>query len=545
MAAAIANQFFQIPPFPGARATTLQGRGSLDDGDNRSIDGVIELIRHSKVGGTYWAAQPELSRDDPIVIRVRDSARRAEAIASYSGSRPLVCWVEPGWSRSTQSGRECIRIAGPVDPWHALARASQLITDCDDDVALIALLSNVELRLVGDASRNEGFGLRERFANRVPATWTNPFTGEEMDCEAAARLCCFWRELVDSNRPIGAAVGFAFWKRKTVAPLLWGGSGDVPFASSGSAAAAGAAIAIWKSRTGEETLARLERSGAPLVEVEDGFIRSVGLGSDCVPPLSIIVDCVGIYFDPSRPSQLELLLQEGRFSSELLDRARSLREAIVEGGITKYAVGDGGPPLWAESGRPNLLVVGQVEDDRAILEGAGSKKNIELLERVRDANPRARIIYKPHPDVEAGHRTGAIPDELCLNYADEIVRGAAISSLIAVSDEIHTISSLAGFEALLRGKVVTTYGVPFYAGWGLTRDLGPVPKRRSARRTLDELVAAALILYPRYLDPITGLPCPAEVEISRLTQAHPRESGVVKFRKLQGRLNRAVGRVRS
>ena len=78
-------------------------------------------------------------------------------------------------------------------------------------------------------------------------------------------------------------------------------------------------------------------------------------------------------------------------------------------------------------------------------------------------------------------------------------------------DEVHVNTSLAGFEALLRGKAVTTYGVPFYAGWGLTRDLGPVPARRTAKRSIDELVAAALLIYPRYLDPVTGLPCPAEV----------------------------------
>ena len=102
-------------------------------------------------------------------------------------------------------------------------------------------------------------------------------------------------------------------------------------------------------------------------------------------------------------------------------------------------------------------------------------------------------------------------------------------------------SSLAGFEALLRGKAVTTYGAPFYAGWGLTRDLGPVPDRRTATRTLDELVAAVLLLYPRYLDPKTGLPCPPEVLISRLAESaggRQRQGIVVQLRRLQGRWKR-------
>src|SRR5206468_12492127 len=115
------------------------------------------------------------------------------------------------------------------------------------------------------------------------------------------------------------------------------------------------------------------------------------------------------------------------------------------------------------------------------------------------------------PDVLAGHRRGAVSQRECLNYADRVVADAPVSSLISMVDEVHVNTSLTGFEALLREKPVTTYGVPFYSGWGLTRDLGPVPERRTKTRTLDELVSAALLLYPRYLDPVTRLPCPAEV----------------------------------
>ena len=86
-------------------------------------------------------------------------------------------------------------------------------------------------------------------------------------------------------------------------------------------------------------------------------------------------------------------------------------------------------------------------------------------------------------------------------------------------------TSLAGFEALLRGKPVTTYGMPFYAGWGLTRDLGmraDVAARRSRRRHLDELVAAALILYPVYVDrhgrPSTPEAVLAELRAQRRTR---------------------------
>ena len=116
-----------------------------------------------------------------------------------------------------------------------------------------------------------------------------------------------------------------------------------------------------------------------------------------------------------------------------------------------------------------------------------------------------------------------------------------IGSLIAIADEVHVNSSLAGFEALLRGKGVVTYGVPFYAGWGLTRDLGPVPARRTRKRTIDELAAATLLLYPRYFDPVTGLPCPAEIVVARLCAEGDRDAGLlVGVRRLQGKLMRRL-----
>jgi capsular polysaccharide export protein len=307
----------------------------------------------------------------------------------------------------------------------------------------------------------------------------------------------------------------------------------------------GKRVAVWKSRVAPAVLAELDRSGAELIEVEDGFIRSAGLGADCVPPLSIVVDRVGVHFDPTAPSELEALLQNGEFSPDLLDRARALRSTIVDQGISKYGSAQAAAPS-RRSERRHILVPGQVEDDRAVLAGGQPIGNADLLRRVRQDAPDAHIIYKPHPDVEAGHRLGAIPDLLCSQLADEVVRGGPISSWIKMVDEVQVNTSLAGFEALLRGKSVTTHGVPFYAGWGLTRDLGKVPDRRTAKRSLDELVASVLLLYPRYLDPVTGLPCPPEILIRRLSEGTGSAGNdpLVRLRRLQGRLKRAAAALR-
>ena len=99
-------------------------------------------------------------------------------------------------------------------------------------------------------------------------------------------------------------------------------------------------------------------------------------------------------------------------------------------------------------------------------------------------------------------------------------------------------TSLLGFEALLRGRAVTTLGAPFYAGWGLTHDLGAPPTRRTARPNLAQLAHATLIGYPRYHDPITNMPCPVNVVMERLSTGQlPRPSAANRLlSKLQGLL---------
>jgi len=160
--------------------------------------------------------------------------------------------------------------------------------------------------------------------------------------------------------------------------------------------------------------------------------------------------------------------------------------------------------ISAPADRKCVLVVGQVEDDQSVRRGCDQvASNERLLQTVRAACPRAWILYKPHPDVMAGNRRGQIPEHILHDCADAIDAEASIIDCIDACDELHTMTSLSGFEALLRGKPVVTHGAPFYSGWGLTDDR-QVVSRRVRRRTLDELVYLSLIEYPRYLDIDTG-----------------------------------------
>lgn len=549
-----ATSLFRVPPFPGSLVVPLarQSQGSAIMSKSEAVD-VVQIVRTAAVGGTYWGLQPPLPPSYKL-LSVRDPNAAAAAVAAFCQDEPVVHYSSGSRQGNKPTSGKAPSLSGACDPWHLVRGASEVVADADSELAMIAALGGIPIRAVGegvfsgaDGALTDDNTLAELFVDICvrPFSYRDPFSGEPISIFQAIDLCAFWRRLIDANRDIAGAMGFAGWKRRTIAPMLWNGSTDVRFLRGAEAPAESDSIAVWKSRVAPAKLRRLEQRKVGLIEVEDGFIRSAGLGADCVPPLSIIVDRLGIYFDPAGPSDLEELLEHGQFDASVLDRAIRLRELIVSLGISKYETA-GGTLERRRSSHRQILVPGQVEDDRSILSGGGAvRTNLELLRRAREAEPDAYIIYKPHPDVEAGHRKGAIADNQCLLLADEIARHSAISPLIGVVDELHVNTSLAGFEALLQGKGVTTHGVPFYAGWGLTRDLGPVPSRRTRQRTVDELIAAALLIYPRYLDPDTGLPCPPEVLIRRLSQpVSSRPAGfLVRMRRLEGRLRRQLSRM--
>ncbi len=342
--------------------------------------------------------------------------------------------------------------------------------------------------------------------------------------EAEARA---WRE----DRLGHVALGMRMWKRRRL-QAVFGRERPLLFQDNPARAVAqaqGRGLLVWAGKEpGRLTHPMIRR-------VEDGFLRSRGLGADLVPPLSLVTDRRGIYYDPTRESDLEHLIAAplppgGRA------RAARLVASLVAGGVSKYNLAAGRPAL-PEGHR--ILVPGQVEDDAAIRLGAGAvRTNLGLLRAVRAANPGAVIVYKPHPDVEAGLRPGAVGDS-DLGIADVVARRADPVALIAACDMVWTMTSLLGFEALLRGKPVTCLGAPFYAGWGLTTDLGSVPaRRRGVGVDVLHLAHAALIGYPRYFDPVSGRACPVEVVVERLAAGDIPHPGLANrwLAKVQGRL---------
>lgn len=242
--------------------------------------------------------------------------------------------------------------------------------------------------------------------------------------------------------------------------------------------------------------------------VEDGFIRSVNLGSTQEPAMSLCIDSRTPYFDASKPSDLEVLLQTYDFEKDpaLLNRARMGIRLLLDKKISKYNTGKytDVTKLYGPKKSKRILVLGQVEDDASIKYGCDHAiNNNDLVRLARRENPEAQIIYKPHPDTLIGQRpTLSNPDEvkdICQIIRDDIALADAFDTI----DHVYTITSQAGFEALLRGITVTAVGMPFYAGWGLTDDR-QANSRRTRQLSIEEVFAGAYLLYPRYFNVKSG-----------------------------------------
>ncbi|MEL6683993.1 MAG: capsular polysaccharide biosynthesis protein [Pseudomonadota bacterium] len=357
-------------------------------------------------------------------------------------------------------------------------------------------------------------------------TWYDPFHDRLCSYEEAAATLTVAANAWRDDYAGWVAADMRMWKRKPLQEFF-GKPKPVSFAAGPKAKtraeAKGRRLMRWATASDEDAIL-----------VEDGFLRSRGLGADLIAPLSLVLDDTGIYYDASRPSLLENLLNASDTLNESARlRAAALIERIKEARLSKYNLKTKKLPKLPKGRR--ILVPGQVEDDASIKLGTSEvSNNLTLLEITRKANPAAVIIYKPHPDVEAGLRPGKVPN--AKELADVVLTKADPIDAIEAVDEVWTMTSLLGFEALLRGKKVTCLGMPFYAGWGLTDDRAMPIDRRQARIDLPALVHAALIDYPRYRDPVTGLPCPVEVIVDRIENNDLPKAGLFNrsLAKLQG-----------
>ncbi|MGB0498371.1 MAG: capsular polysaccharide biosynthesis protein, partial [Rubricella sp.] len=426
------------------------------------------------------------------------------------------------------------RLTGPVDPW-ALLEAAAEIHVVSSQMGLDAILAG-RRPIVHGRAFYAGLGLSE---DRVPRPgfpvltpvqlfailygrychWFDPGTGAPTTLERSiAVLDARARAARRTARPM-AVSGVRAWKRAQIGRFLSAGGASVRFLTGNRRPRDGEILVHWASGS--------PRPDGPAVSMEDGFIRSRGLGASLVPPLSIVLDETGIHFDATASSGFEAV---ARAATDLppaaLRRAKRLREAILSTGVTKYGQGGTVRPLADRV----VLVPGQVSDDASLLRGrVPIDGNAGLLKAARALYPEAILAWRTHPDASAGLRRGALPAGLVAECGAIDVSDMALEALWPRVERVVTMTSTLGFEALLRGIAVTCLGWPFYAGWGLSEDrAAPLPEgRRGIALTLDQLVHAALIDYPLYLDPVTGQATAPEIVIERLASGHGGARGPV------------------
>lgn len=350
---------------------------------------------------------------------------------------------------------------------------------------------------------------------------------QQMHQNTAGKLFCF---------------GFTLWKLNYIRHFLYSPNNKIHFVSSAEQAIkkgcdASSHIILWASKKHTEARKLSEQFSTPIQYMEDGFIRSVGIGTDLTAPASLVLDNKGIYFNPSSPSRLEQLLQTYPFDPALLKRAKTLRALLLATEVSKYNLGKALPVnlIQSQAGQTLILIPGQVEDDASIQTGCIDVcTNSKLIITVRENNPDAYLIFKPHPDVISGNRKGKVNNEIIDTYCDLMLDDVSITDCLGIADEVHTMTSLVGFEGLLRDIKVVCYGLPFYSNWGLTQDRHYLKRRHPDQKnaiTLDALVAATLILYPRYINWETGTYTTPEFIVKQIKK-HIEQQGGKKANKI-------------
>ena len=539
---------------------TILSENALDDTAllNRARR-AIEQLKYWHLG-KYSATDPALAVPDPGYVVVIDQTRDDAALgpATDADFREMLVIAQeenPGCPILIKSHPETVNgaraghfseddetdrvhvLSEPVSPWTLFDGAVAVYT-MSSTLGFEAIFAGHKPRVFGQPFY-AGWGLtqdetpvprRERVLTRAQlfaaamiiypvwydATRDQICEIEDVIADLAARTRA-WR----ADRHGYLASGMRMWKRPHLQRFF---GGEIPLKFSG--AVGTRRPMVW---------GRPDIAPTDCVFIEDGFLRSRGLGSELTPPLSLVQDETGIYYDARSASDLERLIAK---STELplaeIERASRFRSAISRDNLTKYNITGNKMPDLPQGHK--ILIVGQVEDDASVILGTGEwATNLSLIEKTRAENPDSILMWKPHPDVEAGLRIGAVEADKLSDLVDVTLEKVSASDAMASADEVWTMTSTMGFEALLRGIPVVTLGMPFYAGWGLTRDFIVAPERRGPGPTLDGLAHACLIGYPRYFHPVTGDPISPESAAHFLkSDAYPAPARNRFLAKLQG-----------
>lgn len=226
-----------------------------------------------------------------------------------------------------------------------------------------------------------------------------------------------------------------------------------------------------------------------------------------------IIDDLSFYFDAVQQSRLEMYLNssDSALSDSETERCRKLIQCIVNNRLTKYNFQNMDMPKVLFREEPKVLVADQSPGDASITRGmAGGHSFTAMLEAALKENPDAHIFIKTHPDSLTGLASAGYYAEVReserVHLLTEAVNPHAVLDHV---DVVYACTTQLGFEALMAGKRVVVFGMPIYAGWGLTDDRIACP-RRTRKLTLEELFYGLYIKFCIYCNPYKPETCSLE-----------------------------------
>ena len=260
-----------------------------------------------------------------------------------------------------------------------------------------------------------------------------------------------------------------------------------------------------------------------IIFIGDSFLRSINTMADKAAKekyrkgISFGIDDMGYYYDATRTNRMEQMLNDPNriITEDQKKRARHCINKIIDTHLTKYNYQPIYEPKIGRDNVEKILVVDQSYGDMSITKGLANENTFKkMLECAIKENPNADIIVKTHPDTIAG--TGGYYKGL-KEHDNIYLQTDPINPicLIQYCSKVYVCTTQFGFEALMCGKEVHVFGMPFYAGWGLTQDRQKC-HRRKTKRSLEEIFYIAYIEYSFYVNPDTGKQCEIEEAIDYL-----------------------------
>ncbi|MBO6860645.1 hypothetical protein [Roseibium sp.] len=302
------------------------------------------------------------------------------------------------------------------------------------------------------------------------------------------------------------------------------------------------AIAGWGHKPTADRARVIARSKRiPYIAFEDGFLRSIHPGNG-ERPLSIVIDRTGIYYDCRQPSDLEALIRKRASSPLPVDRARKAMDLLRVSRLSKYnnATVQDVSTLRLKSARreDRVLVVDQTVGDASIVGARASAQTFsQMLDAAARENPGAEILVRIHPEAMTGRKLGHFSTKELHNISrySAPVADALAGGLLRLTPEpinpwalleacsaLYCVSSQLGFEGVMAGCTVHSFGESFYNGWGLTRDRTPKPTARRGPASLEAVFAATYFDYIHYFDPTDNTPTDFEWSTEALVRKRAR-----------------------